>query len=215
MRENRGRTRAAIALGLSVAMGVAACGGGETTKDATEASGDFPVEVTRATFEARQNVSGTSDLTLAVTNTGDEDIPQLAITIWTGKGGVADAKPQGSFNLAEPVWLQAPGYPKLLGDGVTAENADGAPSAGAVVAQTDTYGFGALPADESRTVVWRVTPVRAGDYTVHYAVSAGLKGGAKAVTAEGDPAVGAFDVKIDDAPRGSCVVEAGQPGRCE
>ena len=43
---------------------------------------------------------------------------------------------------------------------------------------------------ESKDIVWRVTPVRAGTYTVHYEVAAGLQGKAKAVTADGEPGEG-------------------------
>ena len=54
------------------------------------------------------------------------------------------------------------------------KNLDKAPSAGAAAAQTDTFQFGAVRSGESKDIVWRVTPVRAGTYTVHYEVAAGL-----------------------------------------
>lgn len=215
---NSGRTCAAVALSLVVA----GCGGGEATPDSTEASGDFPVEVTRATFPERQNVAGTTDLTLAVKNAGDEEIPELAITVWTGAGGVGASKASGSFNVRTdvkgsdsrtlPVWVPTAGFPKLLEGDVTPKNAESAPSAGAEAAQTDTFAFGALEAQKSRTVVWRMTPVRPGTYTVHYVINAGLKGNAKAVTADGESAGGSFDVKIGNEPRGTCVIAADGSG---
>ena len=93
---------------------------------------------------------------------------------------------QGSFSVRSaqqglaipfrPVWILETGYPKLEGE--TA-------SAGAEAAQTDTYAFGALEPHQTKSIVWNVTPVQGGTYTVHYRVAAGLEGKAKAVTANG------------------------------
>lgn len=214
----------ALALTLVAAIGVAACGGGDGAT--AEPSGTFRVSLTRSSFPAQQHIAGATDLVLAVTNAGDKPIPNLSFTIWTGGGGAAASKPQGAFNVrlddpsladpTRPVWVPAPGYPKLLEGGVTLKNADAAPSAGAAAAQTDTYTFGSLAPGRSRTVDWRVTPVRTGVYEIHYAVAAGTQGKAKAVGSSGAPVVGTFRVTIDAAPSGGCVVESGKRyGRCE
>ena len=71
-------------------------------------------------------------------------------------------------------------------------------------------GAGALPAGEGRTIVWHVTPVRAGSYTVHYEVAAGLDGKAKAVTSDGGPVRGPFRVDISTKVPRTCVTGAGQ-----
>ena len=42
--------------------------------------------------------------------------------------------------------------------------------------------------------------MKAGTYTVHYQVAAGLNGKAKAVTADGGPVKGEFVVTISDKP---------------
>ena len=67
-----------------------------------------------------------------------------------------------------------------------------------------------MRAGESKDIVWRVTPVRAGTYTVHYEVAAGLQGKAKAVTADGGPVKGEFAVTITPKPPQTCVKGAGQ-----
>jgi hypothetical protein len=214
----------AIALSLVAAIGLGACGGGDLSS--REPSGTFSVRVTRASFPARQHVAGTTDLVLAVTNVGDKAIPQLAVTIWTGRAGAGASKPEGAFTArfddprlataSRPVWVPDPDFPKLLEGGVTVANAASAPSAGAVAAQTDTYTLGPLAPGRSRTVDWRVTPVRTGVYEVHYAVAAGLAGKAKAVTASGGPAGGQFRITIDAAASGGCVVTSTKRyGRCE
>ena len=63
---------------------------------------------------------------------------------------------------------------------------------------------------ESKDIVWRVTPVRAGNYTVHWEVAAGLYGKAKAVTAGGDPVKGEFAVTIKSKPPATCVKGSSQ-----
>ena len=50
---------------------------------------EFPVAVNAAKFPTDQRLAQTSDLQLEIENTGSEQVPNLAVTIWTGdeKGG--------------------------------------------------------------------------------------------------------------------------------
>jgi hypothetical protein len=217
--------RVATALGaLALAAGFAACGGGER-QDVDEPEGTYPVEVVKASFPKEQHLAGEENLQLEIRNTGDQAIPNLAVTIWTG-----DEKADGSFNEliqpptpssaddpslanpSRPVWVLEDGYPKILTPELDLSELDDAPSAGAVAAQTDTFQFGTLPPDESKTMVWRVTPVKAGNFTVHYEVAAGLQGKAKAqVTQDGAPVKDLrFVVTISDKPPQTCVNAAGK-----
>ena len=100
-----------------------------------------------------------------------------------------------------PVWILEEDFPRLEGE--TA-------SAGAEAAQTDTYAFGELPANQTKRIVWNVTPVQAGTYTVHYRVAAGLEGKAKAVTADGSVPEGEFVVRISSAPPQTRVDDSGK-----
>jgi hypothetical protein len=205
---------------LALALAVSACGGGER-QDVNEPSGNYQVQVAKAKFPSRQRLVDTSDLELEIKNVDDQTIPDLAVTIYTGdiKAGVTAAgSGQGSFNIPldqpglaspnRPVWILENKYPKLLTPGV--KNLDQAPTAGAAAAQTDTFQFGALRSGDSKDIVWRVTPVRAGTYTVHYEVAAGLQGKAKAVTADGSPVKDKFVVTITSKPPQTCVNNAGQ-----
>src|SRR6266542_5785378 len=101
-------------------------------------------------------------------------------------------------------------YPKLITPGVTVKNLDKAPTAGSAAAQTDTFRFGAVEPGDAKDIDWRVTPVKAGTYTVHYEVAAGLEGKAKAVTKDGSPVKGEFVVTISSKPPQTCVNDAGQ-----
>ena len=195
-------------------MGVAACGGDKERQDENEVAGEFPVEVTSAKFPARQRLAQTSDLILEVENAGDETIPDLAITIFTG-----DEKADGPFNLRSeqqgladpnrPVWILEDDYPKVLSAEIELSELDAEPTAGAETAATDTYAFGPVAPGDSVTAVWRVTPVVAGTYTVHYEVAGGIDGKAKAVTADGSPVEGEFVATISNKPPNTRVTDSG------
>jgi hypothetical protein len=226
------RARKRVGMGLAavlVAVVVAACGG--ERQDANEPEGDFPVQIVSANFPSKQKLAENTNLTLSVANTGDKAIPDLAITIFTSSDastseptssstgttstgtGTTQELPtvQGSFSVRSeqqglaipfrPVWILEEGFPKLAGQ--TA-------SAGAEAAQTDTFSFGTLAANQTRAMVWNVTPVQAGTFTVHYRVAAGLQGKAKAVTGDGSVPEGEFVVRISSAPPQTRVNDAGQ-----
>jgi hypothetical protein len=230
------RARKRVGIGFAVALmaiGVASCGGGGR-QDANEPEGNFPVQIVSADFPSKQQLAKNTDLTLSVANTGDKTIPDLAITIFTSSNASTSAsgssttgtstggtttsaasqelpQAQGSFSVRSeqeglaipfrPVWILEQGFPKLAGQ--TA-------SAGAEAAQTDTYSFGSLAPNQTRAMVWNVTPVQPGTYTVHYRVAAGLQGKAKAVTADGSVPAGEFVVRISSAPPQTRVNDAGQ-----
>jgi hypothetical protein len=54
-------------------------------------------------------------------------------------------------------------------------------------------------------MIWRLTPVVGGTYTVHYQLAAGLNGEAKAVTRDGGRVEGEFVVTINTKPPQSSV----------
>lgn len=220
------RVRYRLGIGLLIALwavAFSACGGGER-QDEDEPEGDFPVRVVSADFSSKQQLAQNVNLTLAVANTGERTIPDLAITIFTtsnasgsssagstASGGGNLPSVQGSFSVRtdqpglaiphRPVWILEEGYPKLTGQ--TA-------SAGAEAAQTNTYSFGPLAPNQTRRMVWNVTAVRTGTFTVHYRVAAGLQGKAKAVTTDGSVPEGEFVVRISGEPPQTRVNEAGE-----
>lgn len=119
-----------------------------------------------------------------------------------------------------PVWILENGYPKCIddekvppclpSDQASMNEIREAGSAGAAAAQTNTFSFGSLQPGESLEGVWEVTPIKAGTYTVHYEVAAGLTGKAKAVTEDGSPVEGEFVVTITDKPPRARVNDAGE-----
>ncbi len=203
----RGRHARRVAAGLATgitALAVAACGGGER-QDASEPSGDYPVDVVTAKFPNRQRLAQTTDLRLGVENTGDKTIPDLAITIFLDDGAngsfsIRSDQP-GLANPNRPVWILENRYPKLAGE---------KRSAGAQTAETNTYSFGSLDPGTTRETVWRLTPIKGGTYTVNYQVAAGLQGNANAVTADGSQPTGKFVVTISTKPPKARVNDEGQ-----
>ena len=119
-------------------------------------------------FPTEQRLAQTSDLILGVENTGDEPLPELAFTIETddGDGRRLLRGPRSTTrqppNPNRPVWILENKYPRDVGTrpptGIS----------GGLRAQTNTFGFGPLEPGDERTIVWRVTAVKAGTYTLHY-----------------------------------------------
>ena len=185
---------------------LSACGdSGEARQDADEPAGEFPVEVTEAKFPTRQRLAETSDLELAVENIGQEQIPDLAVTICIDSCNADGpfslrSEQAGIANPNRPVWILEQDYPKLLEPGISPRELDDEPTGGAEAAQTNTFSFGPMAPGDELAAAWRVTPVRGGTYTVNYEIAAGLTGKAKAVTADGSQVEGSFVVTISTKP---------------
>jgi hypothetical protein len=155
----------------------AGCGGGER-QDENEASGDFPVEVVKASFPEAQKLAKSSDLVVTVRNAGQKTIPNIGLTV----NGFDERK--NNPDLADPhrpvfaingVRVQIAGFP---------ESKEAAPK-GCDTAYVNTWACGPLKPDQTKTFRWSVTAVRAGDFRVSWRVNAGLDGKAKAVAPGG------------------------------
>jgi hypothetical protein len=190
-----------IAAGLLAALLAAGCGG--QRQDADEPSGEFALDVVAADFPRAQKIAESATLEMQVRNTGDKEIPNLAVTVTTDAETRGDSVTAFGQNLedttvadrARPVWI-----------------VDSDPSGGQS-AYTNTWSFGRLGAGRIKTVRWKVTALRAGRYTVRYRVSPGLNG--KARSASGSKVSGSFRVRIDDKPPPSRVDEDGNVVRAE
>jgi hypothetical protein len=158
---------------------VAGCGGAQR-QDENEPEGDFAVEVVDASFPKEQKLAQSSNLVITVRNAGDEDIPDVAITV-TGL----------NFRATQP-GLADPERPQFVVNGVPREiggfpEAKDATPLGCDTAYVNTWACGRLKPGKERTFQWKVTAVKAGPYKVSWRVAAGLNGKAKAVAAGGGP----------------------------
>ncbi len=171
------RAGAALAAAWS-AFAVAGCGGGER-RDAGSSDATYTVDIVRAQFPERQHLADKPTFAITVRNTGEETIPDVAVTLrgFSSRSGDAEqADARGN------VWIVDE------------------PPAGAVTAIEDTWSAGALAAGKEVSLRWRVTPVVAGTHELDYAVAAGLAGAARTRLRGGSRARGSITVRIDAEP---------------
>jgi hypothetical protein len=174
---------AAIAAALLAASVAAGCGGGER-QDVNEPEGDFPVEVSRASFPRLQGLGETAPFSVVVRNPGSETVPNVAMTV----DGFAnpDAVP-GAADPQRPIWIVNVG------------------PYGGKTAYVNTWALGPLKPGESKTFTWSVTSTIPGTHTVSYRAAGGLNGNARAVADGGGPPGGAVTVRVTRRPRESTV----------
>jgi hypothetical protein len=200
----RPRRHAAVAacLSLTATVGLAACGGGDR-QDKNEPKGNFQVDVVDATFPTKQKLAKKSNLVIKVKNSGDETVPNIALTV----NGFDERK--NNPDLADPnrpVFV-INGVPRQIGG--FPESKDAAPP-GCDTAYVNTWGCGKLAVGKTKTFKWTVTAVRAGPYRISYTVAAGLNGKARAVNANGTTPRGRFKGTISDTPPKTRVADDGQ-----
>jgi hypothetical protein len=170
--------RAAIAL-IAVSATASGCGGGDR-QDKNEPAGTFNLDVPRADFPTKQRLAKQEELVVEVRNSDRRTIPDVAVTIDPGFTTREDRQDLADPN--RPVWI-----------------VDSGPRGG-TTAYTNTWALGALAPGAVKTFRWRVTPVRAGTFDVHFRVAAGLNGKAKAQGAGGQLPEGSFTVKVSGKP---------------
>jgi len=193
-RNTRLRATATGVAAVAVAALLAACGGGESS-DAGEPEGTYDVRVTGASFPTEQDLGQTSLLKLGFRNTGEKTVPALAVTVSiAGRQGETSSLPfaihdptPGLAQADRPVWVLAATYPRLQGS---------SEPGGASTSNPKTFAFGPLKPGRATNVVWKLSAVRAGKYTLRYSVAAGLGGKAKAETSGGVAPGGSFAIEI-------------------
>jgi hypothetical protein len=181
---------------VAMAALLAACGG--SSSDSNQPAGNYQVKVTDASFPGHQVVGQTSLMKIDIRNTGKKIVPALTVTMnIEGKEGEGARIPfsvhdpqQGLANGDRPVWVLAAKYPRV--DGSSAPG-------GAETSGSKTYSFGEVAPGKSVEVVWKLSAVRPGKYTVGYEVDAGLSGEAKAKTSSGVAPGGSFVTDISTA----------------
>lgn len=179
---------------MAVAALLGACGD-QPSSNANESSATYDVRVTQAAFPTEQDLGQTSLLRIGVRNTGEKTVPALTVTLSIGgKEGSTSELPFGIRDPQEglaqpdrPVWVLAQHYPKLEGT---------SGPGGAQTSNAKTFTFGSLKPGKSISAIWKLSAVRAGDFTLVYRVGAGLGGKAKAETEGGVAPGGSFTVDI-------------------
>lgn len=186
---------------------LAACGEGSSADK--EAAGNFDVGVTAASFPTLQRLGQTSLLKLSIKNEGRKTVPNLIVSFnLAGKQGEASSLPfgvreqqQGLANPTRPVWVLAEHFPKLAGS---------SEPGGATTSDPKTFSFGTLKPGDSTAVVWKLSAVREGKYTLHYSVGAGLGTETKAKTKSGVAPGGTFVAEVTAVTPETEVTDSGE-----
>jgi hypothetical protein len=188
--------RGAISVGL---LGVCAllaggCGGGSEQSHG-EAKRTYEMRIAAATFPAKQAVARPAQLSVRVHNASSRAVPNLAITV--DSFSYVEKYPELAASK-RPIWVieEGPGTPAKL----PVKSQAVSPPGGGQTAYVNTWALGALKAGGSRTFTWKVVPVKAGSYTVHLRVAAGLAGNAKAALAGGGPVTSSLTASIAPKP---------------
>jgi hypothetical protein len=170
------------------------CGGG-SRQDASEPSGTFAMKVVHASFPSTQAVARPESMVLQVQNTGSHTVPNVAVTVDSF---------QYTEDFAELAADKRPIWAIELGPGAQSkppvETQEVSDPGGQETAYLNTWALGRLAPGKTSTFIWKVVPVKPGNYTVHYAIAAGLAGKAKARLASGGLVHGQFTVDIAPAP---------------
>ena len=157
-RTGRHRRLLAAALPLAIALAAGGCGGGEA-QDANEEEGTWKVDVLSASFPGKQTLAETSELRIKVKNLENSELPNLAVTV-DGFDQRSENPDRSPIRAARAGWSRS--HPRTRRR------------------RSPTPGRSArCPAGETRTLIWKVTAVRAGTYTLRYRVAAGLDGKAR------------------------------------
>ena len=174
---------------------LAGCGS-SAQQDVKESAGTFAMQVVHPSFPSAQSIARETKLVLPVRNTGKHTVPNVAVTIdsFDYTSDYADLAAD-----KRPVWAieQGPGVVSKL----PVESEEISPPGGGQTAYVNTWALGALGPGKTRTFVWRVVPVKAGSYTVHYTIAAGLAGKAKARLTSGGLVQGQFTADIASSPK--------------
>jgi hypothetical protein len=193
---------------VAVAASLGACGG-DSSSDANEPQGTYKVKVTDAAFPTEQQLGQTSLLKLGVRNSGEKTVPTLTVTLSiAGKQGQNSSLPfavddptEGVSQGDRPVWVLAASYPRFAGS---------QDPGGATTSNSKTFAFGPLKPGKTANLVWKLSAVKAGDFTVLYRVGAGLGEGVKAKTTGGVAPGGSFTTEISTLPPDTEVTDDGE-----
>jgi hypothetical protein len=157
------------------------------------------MKVLRVGFPQLQAVARPVALELEVRNVGVQSIPTVAITVDSFSYAVHYA---GLADNRRPIWVIERGPGAVATPPV--ESQEVSVPGGGQTAYVNTWALGALPPGRKATYVWKVVPVKAGTYTLHYGLAGGLAGKATVRLARRS-ARGALTVHIAPRPPGTHV----------
>jgi hypothetical protein len=181
-------------LGACAALVAGGCGGG-TEQNHGEPKQSYDMRISAATFPANQTMARPTQLSVRVSNESASTVPNVAVSV--DSFSYVEKYPELAANK-RPIWVveEGPGTPAEL----PVQSQAVSPPGGGQTAYVNTWALGPLKAGASRTFTWKVVPVKAGSYTVHLAVAAGLAGNARATLKAKGAATRSLTAKIAPEP---------------
>ncbi len=181
--------------GACAALIASGCGGG-AEQNHGEAKRIYDMRITSGTFPARQAIATPTEMSVRVRNESRRTVPNVAITV--DSFSYVEKYPELAANK-RPIWVveEGPGTPAKL----PVQSQAVSPPGGGQTAYVNTWALGPLKAGATRTFTWKVVPVKAGSYTVHLKVAAGLAGRARAELPGEGAVTKSFAAKIAPSPR--------------
>jgi hypothetical protein len=180
-----GKSRGRLAVLAVAAVAIAGCGA--ERQDADAPAGEFDVEVTDASFPARQRIAEPATLKLEVANRGDRAVPNLAVTVETEPGKEGEAPVSFAQNSDDPALADSARPVWIVDEG----------PGGGESAYANTWAVGPLGKGQTRTVEWKLTAMEAGRYTVAWRLAPSLEGDVELARGRNK---GRFVVTIADDP---------------
>jgi hypothetical protein len=183
---------ASIALATVAAIVLAGCGG--SRQDAHEPEATYRMKVARVSFPRLQAVARPVTLEIAMRNVSTQTVPTVAVTV---DSLTYNSRYAALADPRRPIWVIERGPGAIAVPPV--ESQEVSPPGGAQTAATKTWALGSLPPRHTTRFVWKLVPVKAGTYTLHFAYAAGVSGKSKVHVVLGSQR-GAITVHIAPKP---------------
>jgi hypothetical protein len=187
------RVLSAVLAGACAALAASGCGGAR--QDVREAKRTYTMEIVKASFPAKQAMAQPATLELQLRNASNRTAPAVAVSV--DSFDYVENYPQLAANR-RPVWVIERGPGPAIRAPVESQVVS--PPGGAQTSYVNTWTLGALASGGTQTLVWHVTPVKAGTYTLHFTIAAGLAGKARAQSPSGGAVQGQLTADIAPAP---------------
>ena len=171
-----GRAGAALLASAAAVLLAAGCGA-KPRQDTDEPVGFYDVKVTEASFPEKQKLAKRSRMRITVRNVDTRTVPNLSVTV----SGFDERGAEKDSPLADPT-------KPMFSLNAIPQNSE--------TSYSNTFAVGKVRPGQEKELVWDVTAIKAGPFTLNWKISAGLDGKARARLPGGDVPHGRFEGRV-------------------